>query len=322
MRALELLLAVGLVATAVAQPPVPAFALLTQPPRGLAAMPAAPGPQPTAAMFALGQRLFADPILSADRTISCQSCHLPQHAYSSPERLPRGVHGKSAKAHAPALINRGYGTTMRWDGSTPTLSAFVLQPIADPDEMGNTVQQAVNTLGADREYAATFRAVFAEGVTEPNLAAALATFVRGIVAGDAPVDRFHKGDATALTAEQRAGLWIFESKGACWRCHTAPLFTDDRLHATGVGVVDGVAQPGRFAVTSEATDRGRFKTPTLRAIRWSAPYMHDGSLATLTDVVEFYVRGGNPHGNLDPQLQPLQLSAADQRNLIAFLETL
>ncbi len=309
-------------AAVAAQPPVPAFELLTKPPRGLPAMPESPTTAPTAAMFALGQRLFADPILSVDRTVSCQSCHLPEHAFASPEPRPQGVQGRRAKTHAPALINRGYGTTMRWDGRTPTLEAFVLQPIADPDEMGHTVPNALTALRGDRDYAAAFAAVFADGITERNLAAALATFVRGIVVADAPVDRLHKGDPSALTVEQRAGLWVFESKGACWRCHSAPLFTDDRFHATGVGVVGGEALPGRSAVTGDPADRGRFKTPTLRAIKLSSPYMHDGSLRTLADVVEFYARGGNAHGNLDPAIKPLELTEADKRNLVAFLESL
>jgi cytochrome c peroxidase len=211
---------------------------------------------------------------------------------------------------------------MRWDGRTKDLDTFVLEPIADPNEMALPLSTAVERLRADRSYTAAFGKEFADGVTTPNLATALSTFVRGIVAGDAPVDRFQKGDPTALTKEQRAGLWIFESKGACWRCHPAPLFTDDAFHTTGIGAVDQTPRPGRMAVTHDPADEGRFKTPQLRGLSRSAPYMHDGSLPTLEAVVEFYARGGNPSHNLDPALKPLSLTADEKRHLIAFLSSL
>ncbi len=305
-----------------AQVPAPDFRYLQTPPTGLPAMPLPPEPAPTAAMFALGQRLFADPLLSSDRTISCQSCHPPATAFASPDPRPAGVEGRRASAHAPTLLNRGYGKSMRWDGSTATLDAFVVQPIADPNEMNLPVATALQRLRDDAEYSRMFATAFADGVSAANLATALATFVRGIVAADAAVDHFLKGDTKALTREQRAGLWIFESKGGCWRCHTAPLFTDERFHNTGVGAVDGTPQPGRAAHTREAGDAGRFKTPTLRRVSLTAPYMHDGSVRTLADVIEFYARGGNQNHNLSPQLKPLQLSAEDRRNLLAFLESL
>ena len=316
------LLAAAAAATLGAQAPVPAFEFLTSPPRGLPPMPLPAAPAPTRAMFALGNRLFADPQLSVDGTVACANCHQPEHAFSSPEPLPAGVHGEHALRHAPALINRGYGRAMRWDGRTPTLEAFVVQPIADPHEMGHSVDGALARLRADQGYRDAFAAAFPDGVTADNLATALSTFVRGIVVGDAPVDRFHKGDPAALTTEQRAGLWVFESKGGCWRCHPAPLFTDESFHATGVGVEGGKPLPGRAEFTGDPADRGRFKTPTLRGVANSAPYMHDGSLATLADVVAFYSRGGNSNANLDPQLRPLNLSAEEQRNLVAFLQSL
>ena len=273
-------------------------------------------------MFELGRRLFADPILSSDQTVSCQSCHRPEFAYASQEALPRGVQGKVASMHAPALVNRAYGTRMRWDGRTADLATFVLEPIADPNEMALPLTTALDRLRADRDYRSAFDRAFADGVTQPNLAAALSTFVRSIGAGDAPVDRFQKGDPSALSKEERAGLWIFESKAACWRCHPAPLFTDDAFHTTGVGVIDRKPHPGRMAVTKDPADEGRFKTPQLRGLRLSAPYMHDGSLTTLEAVVEFYARGGNPSHNLDPNLKPLSLTEDDKRHLIAFLSSL
>ena len=125
-----------------------------------------------------------------------------------------------------------------------------------------------------------------------------------------------------MSAQERHGQWIFESKGGCWKCHTPPLFTDERFHNTGVGVVDGVAEAGRAAVTKAPEDKGKWKTPTLRSVRLTAPYMHDGSIETLEEVVDFYARGGNPNPLLDRKMKPLDLSDRDRAALVAFLKSL
>ncbi|HLQ36960.1 MAG TPA: cytochrome c peroxidase [Planctomycetota bacterium] len=320
MRTLPVI-ALLLAARVPAQEPPPSFQNLQQPPLGLPAMPPPPAPA-SAAAFALGERLFADPILSVDRTVSCRHCHQPEHGFASPEPLPAGVQGKHAVRHAPTLFNRAYGKSQRWDGSTPTLEQFVLQPIQDPNEMGLKLEDALQRLRTDPGYQQAFGKAFQGGVSDQNLSTALSTFVRGITRADAPIDRFQHGQTEAIIREQRAGLWIFESKGSCWRCHTPPLFTDESFHDTGIGVQNGEPEPGRMAFTHAAEDRGRFKTPTLRGVRLTAPYMHDGSLATLEDVVEFYARGGNHNQNLDPRLQPLELTAEDKLNLLAFLRSL
>ena len=301
----------------------PSFRFLTDPPQGLPPMPLPQDqPPPTAAQFALGQQLFHDPILSLDRTVSCNTCHLQERGFAHPDARPPGVGDRRALRHAPVLWNRGYGTSQRWDGSTPSLEAFVLQPIHDDNEMARPLALALQRLQQDPALQQAFVSAFANGVTEANLAQALATFVRGIVRGDAPYDRFVRGDVASMTPAQRSGLWVFESKGACWRCHPPPLFTDESFHATGVGLQDSALQPGRAAFTKDPADQGRFKTPTLRGVSDSAPYMHDGSIATLEDVVEFYGRGGNAHAQLDPRLKPLTLTAQDKANLVAFLRSL
>jgi cytochrome c peroxidase len=301
--------------------PAPSFRYLQQPPKGMPPMPL-PGTPATEAVFELGQRLFSDPVLSSDRTVSCASCHRQELAFASPESRPSGVQGKTALRHAPTLLNRGWGRTQRWDGSTPTLEAFVLEPISDPNEMALPLETALQRLGADAAYQKEFAAAFQDGVTAENLRTALATFVRGIVAPEAPVHRFHAGDVAGMTTTLKAGLWVFMSKGGCWKCHPMPNFTDDAFHNTGVGVRDGKPEPGREAHTRTAQDLGRFKTPTLRGVRLSAPYMHDASLATLGDVVSFYDRGGNANPNLDRRMQPLGLTEQDKQNLIAFLTSL
>src|SRR5207244_2534623 len=160
-----------------------------------------------------------------------------------------------------------------------------------------------------------------DGVTAPNLGRALASFERMLLRGDSGVDRFRKkGEHGALTPEERHGLWLYESKAQCWRCHAGPNFTDEKFHNTGIGW--GGTDLGRYAETKTDTDRGRFKTPTLRGVALTAPYMHDGSLKTLDEVLEFYNKGGQPNGNLDPAIQALQLSDEEKKALVAFLKAL
>ena len=163
---------------------------------------------------------------------------------------------------------------------------------------------------------------FGEGPSRDSVARALATFVRRLVVGDSPVDRFRTGEVTALSTLERTGMWIWESKGGCWRCHAGPNFSDEKFHNTGVGTVDGEPEVGRFAVTGNDAERGAFKTPTLRALALTAPYMHDGSLATLEEVVEFYRGGGGDNPHLDRRIAPLRLSDEEATALVAFLQAL
>jgi cytochrome c peroxidase len=300
----------------------PSFAFLHTPPKGMPAMPLPKDYVPTEAMFALGQRLFHDGILSKDRQVTCASCHLAANGFAHPDKLPPGVDGKHALRHAPSLLNRGYGTLQRWDGSSASIEAFVLEPIEDPNEMGLKLSIAIDRLRADASYKKAFADTFASEANSEALRRSLATFVRGIVTGDAPYDRFLLGEVGEMTAQQRHGQWIFESKGACWKCHTPPLFTDESFHNTGIGVQNDMPEPGRMAATKSKADMGKWKTPTLRSIRMTAPYMHDGSLATLEDVVAFYVRGGNANSHLDRKVKKLDLTKEDQEALIAFLRSL
>lgn len=303
-------------------PSEPAFRFLATPPPGLPPMPTPVGYEPTEAMFELGRALFHDPILSGDRSVSCATCHPANTGFASPEPRPHGVRGQAAKRHAPSLWNRGYGVRQRWDGSSPSLEAFVLEPIADPIEMDLPLASALQRLADDQGYRERFAAVYGTAPDGVATARALATFVRGIVRGDAPYDRFLRGDVAAMSRLQRTGQWLFESKGGCWKCHTPPLFTDDAFHNTGIGVRDGQPEPGRAAVSGDAVDAGQWKTPTLRGVRFTAPYMHDGSLATLDLVVDFYREGGHANAHLDARLQPFELTEPERAALVAFLESL
>jgi cytochrome c peroxidase len=178
-------------------------------------------------------------------------------------------------------------------------------------------------VSADGTYAREFKAAFGAPVTEAGIAQALATFVRSRLSGNSAFDRFLTGNARALGAEERRGLELFTGRARCARCHAGPLLSDESFHNTGVAWQDGrFLDPGRVAVTGREADRGAFKTPTLREIARTAPYMHDGSLLRLGDVIEFYDRGGRPNPNLDPEIRPLRLTAVDKAALLAFLRTL
>ncbi len=285
-------------------------------------LPADAAPPLERARFDLGRRLFFDVVLSVDRSTSCASCHRPEHGFAHPERFPAGAHGRRTARSVPALLNRGFGRAQMWDGRFATLEEQVVEPIRNPDEMALPLDEAVARLAADASYAAAFEHAFEGPVSERSLAAALAAFVGRIFSGGTAVDRFQAGSFGALTPDERGGLWIFESKGRCWRCHAGALFTDEGFHNTGVGAREGEPEDGRFAVTGDPADRGRFKTPTLRGLAATAPYMHDGSLATLADVVAFYRDGGRPNANLDPQMEPLALTDREAELLLAFLRAL
>jgi cytochrome c peroxidase len=286
------------------------------------------GPRPvpkehplTAAKVALGRRLFFDPLLSADRTIACASCHLPERGFSHSQ--PRGIGGRPLRRRAPTLFNRAYGTVFFWDGRATSLEEQALKPIEDPEEMGSSVAETLRRLQQHAEYPKLFAAAFPDGITATNLAQALAAFERVLVRGNSPVDRFlHEHDHAAMTEPERHGMWVFDSKGRCWRCHPAPHYTDEKFHNTGVRWGKTPSDLGRYEFTKQEADKGRFKTPTLRAVKLTGPYMHDGSLKTLEDVIDFYDRGGQANPHLDPILQPLHLSAEEKRNLVAFLKSL
>jgi cytochrome c peroxidase len=302
---------------------LPAELALDRLPLGLVSQPAVPATSAlTAERVRLGRKLFFDPALSADCTVSCASCHDPAHGFASPAPRAVGIGGKVGARNAPSLLNVAYGASLFWDGRSKTLEEQALEPIANPLEMGSQVSDVVARLTADDRYRADFEAAYGEGVTAENLSRALATFERVLLSGGSRVDRFHAGELTALNESQRVGLWLFESRAQCWRCHRGPRYTDDKFHNTGLAALQAEPDAGRMGFTQNETDRGRFKTPGLRGISRTAPYMHDGSLATLREVVEYYSKGGGDAPGLDPAVRPLKLTAAEVGHLVAFLQAL
>lgn len=273
--------------------------------------------------IALGRRLFFDRALSLDGSISCATCHEPARAFADTMLLAVGVKGRVGRRHSPTVVNRGYGELFFWDGRRSALEAQVLDPIADPNELGSSVEAVVSHLRRDATYSAAFRRVFGRQADAQALGRALASYVRTIQSGNSPVDRYLAGDTSALTPDERLGLRVFRGRGLCTTCHTGANFTDEKFHNTGVAWNgEQFRDDGRAAVTGDAGDLGAFKTPTLREIARTAPYMHNGSLATLDDVVDFYVRGGRKNPNLDAELMPLGITARERTALVAFLRAL
>ena len=271
----------------------------------------------------LGRQLFFDTILSADQSVACASCHSPEHGFAGAGERPRGIRGQQTQRKAPSLLNRAYGSTFFWDGRAKSLEEQALRPIEDPTEMGSKLPEVLKRLEQHADYKVKFEQAFSDGVTAANLSKALASFERVLLRGDSPVDRFReKGQRSAMTALELHGQWIYESKGGCWKCHSGHNFTDEQFHNTGVSWGKEPLDLGRFSITKQEADRGKFKTPTLRGVVLTAPYMHDGSMKTLDEVVEFYSKGGGKNSNLDPLLVPLNLSKEEQQALVAFLKAL
>jgi cytochrome c peroxidase len=290
------------------------------PPLGLDRyLPAPPDNPITAEKVALGRRLFADERLSADGRTSCASCHQRERAFTDGLRVARGVFGRRGRRNVPSILNRAYGTAFSWDGRAATLEDQIRRAISGEQDLGLSVEVAAKRLSQSATYTAAFDAAFAAPVSGDRLVQAIATFVRGALSGGSLFDRFVAGDQAALSSAARRGYALFTGRAGCSRCHAGPLFTDEALHNTGVRWGRDL---GRFGVTGLPQDRGRFKTPSLRDVGLTAPYMHDGSLSTLEAVVAFYDRGGGPNPNLDPAIRPLRLAPGERSDLVAWLRAL
>ncbi|MCZ6655116.1 MAG: cytochrome-c peroxidase [Planctomycetota bacterium] len=295
-----------------------------RPPLGLDLYRPIPQDNPvTAEKARLGKKLFGDRLLSRDGSLACKGCHQPRKAFTDGRARAVGVYGRQGPRSVPTLVNRTYGRAFFWDGRTSTLEEQVLKPIESKREMDMTVQEVVERLKRKRKYRRMFHEAFGGEVNSGDLARALASYVRTIYSGDSPLDRYIYGKSNALSAQQRHGLRIFRGKGNCTACHAGPTFTDEEFHNTGVAWRDGkLLDEGRFTVTGKPEDQGAFKTPTLREVARTAPYMHDGSLATLKDVIDFYDDGGRKNPYLDPEIRPRRLTKEEKTELLVFLKSL
>lgn len=275
------------------------------------------------ARVALGKILFFDGRLSANNMVSCAFCHEPSHAFAGNTALSIGVNGKREARRTPTLVNRAWGKSQFWDGRAASLEAQVIVPITNPDEMGMTPDGVVQKLRAIKGYAPLFAAAFGDSsITFDRITKALASFERTITSGASAYDRYVAGDKNALSKVQKDGLDFFNKKGECAECHNGPNFSNEKFANIGVGMDRPNPDLGRFNVTRKHGDIGRFKTPTLRDLAVRAPYMHDGSVTTLSKVLDVYAKGGEPNPHLDTRLAPFYLDDETRRDLLAFLDSL
>jgi cytochrome c peroxidase len=311
---------------------------------------------PTEAKLELGKKLYFDARLSSDGSIACASCHAPQSAFVDPRgtKTSGGVGGQLGTRNAPTTLNALFLSEQFWDGRAATLEEQALQPFINPIEMGIPDHAAlVEQLSALDEYGPLFEAAFGSSeVTAARIGQALATFERTLVALNAPIDRYLAGDEAAIPEAAKRGWELFNGKARCNTCHgwveAFPLFTDELYHNIGIGVksvdfesvaaraahaktpeeIDALALQdaeasalGRFLVTRGQKDMGAFKTPQLRNVALTAPYMHDGSEATLMDVIEFYDKGGEDNPYLDGGIRPLGLTDQEKADLVELMKT-
>lgn len=301
-------------------------------PLGLPTLPGATQTALTGELVSLGRDLFQEPRLSSDGTLSCASCHRSEGWFTDGRRVAVGVGGAQGTRNTPSVLNAVYFPAQFWDGRAQGLEEQAKGPIASPREMNLPHDVAVARLAGDPAYRRRFAEVFGSGpITLRRLVHAIAAFERTLLSANSPFDRFYYGGETAALDEAaRRGLAIFTDpvRGNCAACHTIgprdALFTDGRFHNLGVGMnAEGeLTDLGRFQQTGLERDRGAFRTPSLRHVAQTPPYMHDGSLRTLTEVVDFYVGGGNSNPQLDPEIRPLALTRQDRDDLVAFLTSL
>ena len=310
----------------------------------------------TRAKIELGRQLYFDKRLSSDRTVSCADCHHPDEGYARHTQFGVGIKGQKGGRNSPVSYNRILSGAQFWDGRAPSLEAQAVGPIASPIEMGNTHPQAVATLKSIVGYRMQFEKIFTDGVTIGNVGNAIATFERAIVTGPSPYDYYEplrsmqlalKDDLEDLealqeddpdvydaymarlktskahpisTSAQRGRELFFSKKVGCTACHVGANLTDEKYHNLGIGMAANEPDVGRSAVTSSAKNRGAFKTPTIRNVALTAPYMHDGSLKTLEEVVEWYAKGGHPNPQLSKDVKKIELTRQDKADLVAFMK--
>ena len=289
-------------------------------PLGLKPLPIPDDNPVTPEKIELGKQLYFDPRLSCDDTTSCASCHDPKKGWSNGDAVATGVRGQKGGRSAPTIINAAYHGLQFWDGRANQLEGQALGPIENPIEMDHKIDDCVKKLNAIEGYRTQFQKVFGTPVTKENVAKAIAAFERTILSGDAPYDRFKEGDKTALSEAAQRGFKVFFNKAHCSACHSGHNFSDGAFHNIGVGMEADKPDLGRFVVTKVEGDKGAFKTPTLREIARTAPYMHDGRFKTLEEVVDYYDKGGHPNPQLDEEIFPLKFTAQDKADLVAFLK--
>jgi len=303
-----------------------------QSPLGLPPVPIPENNPPTEDTIALGRMLYYDSHLSATDTISCANCHNPTLYFTDGRPVSQGVNGKKGTRNAPTVLNAAFNPVQFWDGRATSLEDQAGGPIQNPVEMDMPHNQMEAKMGKITNYQGAFNKAFGKGpITLQKVEMAVASFERTLLSGNSPFDRYqYGGDKNALSPSAIRGLALFKdkNKGNCVTCHTIEekfaLFSDGKFHNLGTGLDDegNLKDQGRYNETHLDADRGAFRTPTLRNVAKTAPYMHDGSEKTLKDVVDFYVGGGSSNPHLDKEIKELKLDGTERADLVAFLESL
>lgn len=278
----------------------------------------------------LGRILYFDQRLSSNQTISCASCHNIPCGYSDCRILAIGINDHKGSRHSPTIINAAYSKFLFWDGRASSLEEQSHGPISNPKEMTvnddvhTAYQECVKRVENYSGYRPLFEKAFGtREVTIDRIAKAIATFERTILSGNSPYDKYKAGDKTAMTEEEIHGMNLFMSrKTGCANCHAGFNFTDERFLNIGVGMDEPNPDLGRYMITHQEKDWGAFKVPTLRESEHTGPFMHNGSLATLEDVIDYYDKGGIPNKNLHPLIKPLHLTAEEKKALVSFMKAL
>ena len=275
------------------------------------------------AKIELGKQLYFDGRLSKNNAISCAFCHNPGTGFADPRQTSIGVGGGVGGRQSPTVYNTGLNHVQFWDGRARSLEEQAIGPIHNPVEMAETHEHVVAKLGKIKGYQQQFRAVFGTDVNLQGIAEAIAAYERTVLSTNSAFDKYVLGAQKAMDEAAVRGLALFKGKARCILCHNGPNFTDNQFHNLGVPQVGPMKEDlGRFAVSRAEKDRGAFKTPTLRSITETAPYMHDGAFKTLEEVVEFMDQGGGSNPNLSLLVKPLNLTAEEKSDLVAFLKAL
>jgi cytochrome c peroxidase len=295
-------------------------------PGDLAPLPEVPIPKDnpqSPAKIELGRMLFFDPRLSGNSHWACATCHNPSMAFT--DGLPRalGFLEKEVGRHTPSILNTAYNTSQFWDGRVATLEEQARMPILNQEEMNITQEEVEKRLNDIPEYRRRFEEVFGGPATLDHVAWAIASYQRTLVAGGSRFDRYLMGDKQALTDQEKRGLILFISRAACTQCHNGPNLTDNLFHNVGTKHVGPLKMDlGRMNITHDPKDMHAFKTPSLRNVALTPPYMHDGVLKSLEEVVEFYNKGGEDLPNKSPKIFMLNLTEQEKADLVVFLEAL
>ncbi len=271
----------------------------------------------------LGEQLYFDGRLSKNNAISCAFCHIPGTGFADPRQFSIGIGGGKGGRQAPTIYNTAFIPLQFWDGRAGSLEEQAIAPIENPIEMGETHENVVAKLQKIKGYRDQFRAVFGTDVSLQGIAEAIAAFERTIISTNSAFDTYVLGEKGAMGESALRGMAVFKGKGRCLLCHNGSNFTDNQFHNLGVPQEGPMEEDlGRYYVTRQERDKGAFKTPTLRSISETAPYMHDGVFKTLDEVIEFLDTGGGPNSNLSPLMKPLRLTDQDKADLVAFLNAL